>query len=207
MVTVLSVQLEKSIRAAVPQIQAHIAAATRELEAQLRALGGDAPLDRGGRLHAVLSLCDAFDRAFEALLDGGRGGGERVRTVFESTLPAALRALPFGTVFSLRGVKEVIEVADGIQPHLIAPELGMRRLIRDGVALLRPPAEAVVDAVHVILRDAIEVALTAVAKEHPAIARFAALRATLCNTAEASLERYREARDAMRACRARAAAD
>jgi dynamin GTPase len=180
----------------VPQIQSHIAAASRELEQQLRALGGDAPLDRGGRLHAVLSLCDAFDRAFEALLEGGRGGGERVRAVFESTLPAALRALPFGTVFSLRGVKDVIEVADGIQPHLIAPELGMRRLIRDGVALLRPPAEAVVDAVHAILRDAIEAALTAVAKEHPAISRFAALRAALCNTAEASLERYREVRAA-----------
>ncbi len=177
-----------------PQIQAHISAASRELEAQLRALGGDAPVDRGGRLHAVLSTCDAFDRAFEALLDGGRGGGERVRGVFERQLPAALRALPFGAVFSLRAVKEVIEVADGIQPHLIAPELGMRRLIRDGVALLRPPAEAVVDAVHAILRDGVETALAAVAKEHPSVTRFAALRAALANTAEASLERYREAR-------------
>jgi hypothetical protein len=193
MVSVLCVQLEKSIRAAVPQIQEHIAVATRELEAHLRALGGDTPLsDRGGRLHAVLSLCDAFDRAFEALLDGGRGGGERVRGVFESQLPAALRALPFNQVYSLRAVKDVIEVADGIQPHLIAPELGMRRLIRDGVALLRPPAEAVVDAVHVILRDAIDTALATVGAEQPSLNRFNALRATLRNTAEASLERHRE---------------
>jgi len=193
MVGVLCVQLEKSIRGAVPQIQEHIANATRELEAQLRALGGDAPLaDRGGRLHAVLSLCDAFDRAFEALLDGGRGGGERVRGVFEAQLPAALRALPFNQIYSLRAVKDVIEVADGIQPHLIAPELGMRRLIRDGVALLRPPAEAVVDSVHVILRDAIDTALATVGAEQPALNRFNALRATLRNTAEASLERHRE---------------
>ena len=193
MVSVLCLQLEKSIRAAVPQIQEHIAVATRELEAQLRALGGEMPLsDRGGRLHTVLSLCDAFDRAFEALLDGGRGGGERVRGVFESQLPAALRALPFNQIYSLRAVKDVIEVADGIQPHLIAPELGMRRLIRDGVALLRPPAESVVDAVHVILRDGVDTALSAVGTEQPSLNRFNALRATLRNTAEASLERHRE---------------
>ena len=68
MVGVLSTQLERAIRAAVPQITAHGADATRDLELQLRALGGDAPADRGGRLHAVLSLCDSFDRAYEALL-------------------------------------------------------------------------------------------------------------------------------------------
>ena len=107
-------------------------------------------------------------------------------------MPAALRAVPFNQIYSLRAVKDVIEVADGIQPHLIAPELGMRRLIRDGVALLRPPAEAVVDAVHVILRDAIDTALSSVGTEQPSLNRFNALRATLRNTAEASLERHRE---------------
>jgi GTPase SAR1 family protein len=192
MVTQLSKQLEKAIRRAVPEIQAFIASSCRQLEAELRASGGDVPTDRGGRLHAVLTLLDAFDRAFEALLEGGRGGGERVRAVFETALPASFKALPFNNVFSLRAVKDVIETADGIQPHLLAPELGMRRLIRDGVALLRAPASNVVDSVHAILCDAVEAALADVCKSHPELQRFTALRSALGSTANASLEKHRE---------------
>lgn len=34
----------------------------------------------------------------------------------------------------------VVNEADGYQPHIIAPENGYRRLIEDGLSLLRDPA-------------------------------------------------------------------
>lgn len=41
----------------------------------------------------------------------------------------------------------VVNEADGYQPHIIAPENGYRRLIEDGLSLLRDPAFAAVEQV------------------------------------------------------------
>jgi hypothetical protein len=38
-------------------------------------------------------------------------------------------------------VRNTINEADGYQPHIIAPEAGYRRLIEDGLTLLRDPCE------------------------------------------------------------------
>ena len=184
--------LERAIKRAVPDIQQHIARASRTLEQELRALGAELPTDRGGRLHAVLQLLDALDRSFQALMEGGRGGGERVRAVFDTSLPKAFAELPFSNVFGLKAVNDVIETADGLQPHLLAPELGMRRLIQEGVALLRAPAVAVVDAVHGALCDAIHTALEDVARTHPEVTRYTMLREAMLNTALASLAKCRD---------------
>jgi hypothetical protein len=46
---------------------------------------------------------------------------------------------------SLKSINEVINAADGIQPHLLAPELGVRRLVKDAVQMLRKPTDAVAD--------------------------------------------------------------
>lgn len=89
LVSTLQKLLERAVRSAVPRIQHHISAASRSVEAELRALGGEAPQDRGGRLHTALSVLDAFQRSFEAHLEGGHGGGERLRVIFERTLPQA----------------------------------------------------------------------------------------------------------------------
>jgi len=43
----------------------------------------------------------------------------------------------------------VVSEADGYQPHLIAPELGYRRLIEGALSYFRGPAEASVDAVRI----------------------------------------------------------
>lgn len=38
-------------------------------------------------------------------------------------------------------MRNTINEADGYQPHIIAPEAGYRRLIEDGLTLLRDPCE------------------------------------------------------------------
>jgi len=86
----------------------------------------------------------------------------------------------------------VINAADGIQPHLLAPELGMRRLVREGVAVLRPPAEAVVDQVHTALSDIVASTVAEVVRNKPELGRYSALREAVEATAAAKLEEVRE---------------
>jgi hypothetical protein len=76
-----------------------------------------------------------------------RPGGEKIYSVFDNQLPAALKKLPLEKHLSMQNVRKVVSEADGYQPHLIAPENGYRRLIESGLLLFRGPAEAVVDAV------------------------------------------------------------
>lgn len=76
-----------------------------------------------------------------------RPGGEKIYSVFDNQLPAALKKLPFEKHLSMQNVRKIVSEADGYQPHLIAPEQGYRRLIESSLVLFRGPAEAVVDAV------------------------------------------------------------
>jgi dynamin GTPase len=76
-----------------------------------------------------------------------RPGGEKIYSVFDNQLPAALKKLPLDKHLSMQNVRKVVSEADGYQPHLIAPENGYRRLIESSLLLFRGPAEAVVDAV------------------------------------------------------------
>jgi hypothetical protein len=78
---------------------------------------------------------------------GRRPGGEKIYSVFDNQLPAALKKLPFDKHLSAQNVRKIVSEADGYQPHLIAPEQGYRRLIESSLILFRGPAEAVVDAV------------------------------------------------------------
>ncbi|KAJ0860234.1 putative dynamin central domain, Dynamin superfamily [Helianthus annuus] len=82
-----------------------------------------------------------------------RPGGEQVYAVFDNQLPAALKRLQFDKQLSMENVRKLITESDGYQPHLIAPEQGYRRLIESTLITIKSPAEAVVDAVHGILKD------------------------------------------------------
>ncbi len=44
--------------------------------------------------------------------------------MFEKRLPDAIEKQPFKKILEVNYVKRVIEEADGIQPHLVAPEVG-----------------------------------------------------------------------------------
>lgn len=54
-------------------------------------------------------------------------GGERILEVFEIKLKEAIQKLPFQKILTLKNVQQVVNEADGYQPHIIAPENGYRR--------------------------------------------------------------------------------
>lgn len=50
-------------------------------------------------------------------------------------------------------MKRIVEEADGYQPHLIAPEMGYRRLLQECLVLFKGPADTAVGEVHHVLRS------------------------------------------------------
>lgn len=184
----LSQHLELVIRQRIPSIIALINKTIDELNAELDCIGRPIAVDSGAQLYTILELCRAFDRVFKEHLDGGRPGGDRIYGVFDHQLPAALKKLPFDRHLSLRNVQKVVSEADGYQPHLIAPEQGYRRLIDGSINYFKGPAEASVDAVHMVLKELVRKSIVATEE----LKRFPSLQADIANAANESLERFRE---------------
>lgn len=67
--------------------------------------------------------------------------------VFERRLTDNIRALDFHKILDPANVRRIVEEADGYQPHLIAPEMGYRRLLQECLILFKGPAEIAVDEV------------------------------------------------------------
>ncbi|BAF25916.1 phragmoplastin DRP1E [Oryza sativa Japonica Group] len=184
----LSQHLEAVIKARIPSITSLINKTIDELESELDTIGKEVAADPGAQLYTILELCRAFDRVFKEHLDGGRSGGDKIYGVFDHKLPAAFRKLPFDRYLSVQNVKKVVSEADGYQPHLIAPEQGYRRLVEAGLAYFKGPAEATVDAVHVVLRDLVRKSIG----ETEPLRRFPTLQAAIATAANEALERFRE---------------
>uniref|UniRef100_A0A0D9XH54 Dynamin-type G domain-containing protein n=1 Tax=Leersia perrieri TaxID=77586 RepID=A0A0D9XH54_9ORYZ len=184
----LSQHLEAVIKARIPSITSLINKTIDELESELDTIGKAVAADPGAQLYTILELCRAFDRVFKEHLDGGRSGGDKIYGVFDNKLPAAFRKLPFDRYLSVQNVKKVVSEADGYQPHLIAPEQGYRRLVEAGLAYFKGPAEATVDAVHVVLRDLVRKSIG----ETEPLRRFPTLQAAIATAANEALENFRE---------------
>jgi hypothetical protein len=67
--------------------------------------------------------------------------------VFEKRLPDSIEKQPFKKILDVAYVKRVIEEADGIQPHLVAPEAGYRRLLEEALGYLKDPTDKSVEEV------------------------------------------------------------
>ncbi|KAJ8650469.1 hypothetical protein MRB53_003492 [Persea americana] len=184
----LSKHLESVIRARIPSITSFINKTIDELESEMDHLGRPIAVDAGAQLYTILGLCRAFDRIFKEHLDGGRPGGDRIYGVFDNQLSAALKKLPFDRHLSLQNVKKVVAEADGYQPHLIAPEQGYRRLIETALNYFKGPAEASVDAVHLILKELVRKSIG----ETQELKRFPTLQAEIAAAANEALERFRD---------------
>ncbi|KAF5464468.1 hypothetical protein F2P56_014542 [Juglans regia] len=184
----LSKHLETVIKSRIPGLQSLINKTITELEAELNRLGKPIASDAGGKLYAIMEICRTFDQIFKEHLDGVRPGGDKIYSVFDNQLPAALKRLQFDKHLSMENVRKLITEADGYQPHLIAPEQGYRRLIEFSLVTIRGPAEAAVDAVHAILKDLTHKAIgeTMELKQYPT------LRSEVANAAIESLDRMRE---------------
>ncbi|KAL6906361.1 hypothetical protein ACP4OV_003962 [Aristida adscensionis] len=184
----LSEQLEAAIRARIPSITSLINKTIDELESEMDRLGRPIGSDAGAQLYLILELCRAFDKIFKEHLDGGRPGGDRIYGVFDNQLPSALRKLPFDRHLSVQNVMRVVSQADGYQPHLIAPEQGYRRLIESALNYFRGPAEASVDAVHLVLKELVRKSIG----ETQELKRFPTLQTELAAACYEALERFRE---------------
>ncbi|MCO5551231.1 hypothetical protein L7F22_004730 [Adiantum nelumboides] len=184
----LSKHLETVIKSRIPGIQMLINKSIDELESELQSLGRPIATDPGAQLYSILELCRAFDQVFKDHLDGVRPGGEKIYGVFDNQFPAALKKLSFDRHLSIQNVRKLISEADGYQPHLIAPEQGYRRLIESSLILMRGPAEAVVDAVHFILKDLVRKSVG----ETQELRQFPTLQAEVGAAAVSALERFRD---------------
>ena len=148
--------LGQNVRRQVPKIQEAIESSARAMEDELARLGRALPSDRGALTHEVLLSCGAFEKDFATALDSGMGGGESIRAIFEEKLVGALRAIDLRSFYSPKNVKAVIDASDGYQPHLVAPELGIRRLIELGLDALHDPVAQCVRAVDRVLQNMVE---------------------------------------------------
>ncbi|XP_022770587.1 dynamin-related protein 1B isoform X2 [Durio zibethinus] len=184
----LSKHLESVIKSRIPGLQSLVSKTIIDLEAELSRLGKPIAADAGGKLYTIMEICRAFDQNFKEHLDGVRPGGDKIYSVFDSQLPAALKRLQFDKHLSMENVRKLITEADGYQPHLIAPEQGYRRLIDSCLVSIKSPAEAAVDAVHSILKDLVHKAMS----ETTELKQYPTLRVEVGNAAIESLERLRE---------------
>ncbi|CAL5382251.1 unnamed protein product [Camellia sinensis] len=185
---VLSKHLEHVIKSRIPGLQSLISKSIIELETELSRLGKPVATDAGGKLYMTMEICRVFDGIFKEHLDGTRAGGDKIYSIFDSQLPAALKRLQFDKHLSLDNVRKLITEADGYQPHLIAPEQGYRRLIESTLVTIKGPAEAAVDAVHAILKELVHKSIgeTMELKQYPT------LRVEVANAACEALERMKE---------------
>ncbi|KAK6919983.1 Dynamin stalk domain [Dillenia turbinata] len=184
----LSKHLETVIKSRIPGLQSLINKTISEIESELSRLGKPVATDAGGKLYMIMEICRGFDQIFKEHLDGVRPGGDKIYTVFDNQLPAALKRLQFDKQLAMENVRKLITEADGYQPHLIAPEQGYRRLIESSLVTIRGPAEAAVDAVHAILKDLVHKSTgeTMELKQYPT------LRVEVGNAAIEALDRMRD---------------
>ncbi|OIV93628.1 hypothetical protein TanjilG_04860 [Lupinus angustifolius] len=184
----LSKHLETVIKSKIPGIQSLISKTIAELEFELARLGKPAAIDAGGKLYAIMEICRTFDQIFKEHLDGIRPGGDKIYNVFDNHLPAALKRLQFDKQLSMENIRKLVMEADGYQPHLIAPEQGYRRLIESSLTTIRGPAVAAVDAVHSMLKELVNKAIS----ETLELRQYPGLRVEVSSAAFESLEKMRE---------------
>lgn len=188
--TDLSEKLIASVRRQLPNISGFLNKSILDLNRELDSMGGPAATGRGEMVHAVLTLARRFETAFAKHIDGGKGGGELILTVFEKRLPDAIEKQPFRKILEPNYVRRVIEEADGIQPHLVAPEAGYRRLLEEALGYLKEPSEKSVEEVYVLLRRMVD--NIANSDDLRSLRRYPTLKRELITAAYTALDKFRD---------------
>lgn len=167
------------------------------IEKELAILGASVMDSRGKMIHFILKRCREFETSYTEMIDRGRGGGERILEVFEHKLHGELHQLPFEQVLNVDNVRRIISQADGIRPHLIAPEMGYRRLLEAGLKLMKDPAQSAVEEIHRILLEIIELAMKS--DQCRMLSKYGTLTTEITNAAVTRLESLKtDSRDMVR---------
>eukprot|EP01026_Neomeris_dumetosa_P027083 TRINITY_DN2203_c0_g1_i2.p1 TRINITY_DN2203_c0_g1~~TRINITY_DN2203_c0_g1_i2.p1 ORF type:complete len:668 (-),score=95.10 TRINITY_DN2203_c0_g1_i2:209-2095(-) len=186
----LSECLITAVRKELPNIQNVIETGIKQLQTEMDRIGAPAPMTRGGMIHLIMKILRRFEENFTEFVDTGRNGGERILYVFEEGLEEKVNKQPFAKLLEVSNVQRIVDQSDGYQPHLIAPEKGYRKLIEEGVALLKQPTDKTVDEVHGILKQLIiEVASSDTMTE---LSKYPFLKGEIVRAAESKLEKMRD---------------
>ena len=153
--------LGQNVRRQVPKIQEAIESSARAMEDELAGLGPATPHfeDRGALVHEVLRGCYRA-RAFADELDaasstrGMGGGGVYTRHLRGETRRRAARHGP-RAFYDPKRVRAVVDASDGYQPHLVAPEMGIRGSSSSASTHCAPVAQCV-RAVDRVLQNMVE---------------------------------------------------
>ena len=132
--------LGQNVRRQVPKIQEAIESSARAMEDELARLGEGPSSDRGALTHECCYRAAPSRKISPPRSTRGWAVGV-MRAIFEERLVGALRAIDLRAFYS-QNVKAVIDASDGYQPHLVAPEMGIRRLIELGLDALHDPSRS-----------------------------------------------------------------
>lgn len=105
--------------------------------------------------------------------------------VFDNKLYNDLHSLPFDEILRPDNVSRIISMADGVRPHLIAPEAGYRRLLAAGLKIMKDPAQSTVEEVHRILLKVIDLAIGS--EECMMLSKYSVLATEITNAAVTKL--------------------
>ena len=132
------------------QLLARLTDRRLKVDMELSALGTDK------RNHQdIFKHCRQFERTFQTLLNEANVAF-RIRAVVEGHLPEMLYKIPIEKRFNKNYTREICREADGIQPHLVSPEAGIKRLVVEAMKLTEDHVHRFVDEIHIVLIDTVK---------------------------------------------------
>lgn len=131
--------------------------------------------------------CRAYAALLRDALRDGAAQGARIVEAFEQRLDEAVEGVRLEVLFAPGAVKKMCTDADGTQPHLVAPEAGLRQLVAHAISQCLEPARECVWQAHAALVEAAR----HVAESSAPARRRPALYALLGEAAEVAADRWR----------------
>ncbi len=103
----------------------------------------------------IFKHCRQFERTFQTMLNEANVAF-RIRAVVEGHLPEMLYKIPIEKRFNKNYTREICREADGVQPHLVSPEAGIKRLVQEAMKLTDEHVHRFVDEIHIVLIDTVK---------------------------------------------------
>lgn len=132
------------------QLLARLTDRRLKVDMELSALGTDKRNNQD-----IFKHCRQFERTFQTLLNEANVAF-RVRAVVEGHLPEMLYKIPIEKRFNKNYTREICREADGVQPHLVSPEAGIKRLVVEAMKLTEEHVHRFVDEIHIVLIDTVK---------------------------------------------------
>lgn len=168
--------LQEKIVLQIPRIRDFLQKSIVETKEQLEMLPEAVQMDRASMFKIILEISRKFENEYRTFVDEGDGGGHKILATFEEEFIKEIGSVPLLEKFYTKDkVTRIIDVSNGWQRHLMAPEAGYRKLITMGIETMKEPSIKCVDSIHEILKNGINFAMTSI----PELDAYAVLRSKL----------------------------